>query len=55
LSDALVTFARTGNPNHPGLPAWPVYSAAKPANMILDDTIEVRMDPDRKARELMVG
>jgi para-nitrobenzyl esterase len=55
MSDALVTFARTGNPNHPGLPAWPVYSAAKPANMILDDTIEVRMEPDRQARALMVG
>jgi para-nitrobenzyl esterase len=55
MSDALVAFARTGNPSHPGLPAWPPYSAAKPANMILDEKIEVRMDPDRGARRMMVG
>jgi para-nitrobenzyl esterase len=55
MSDALVAFARTGSPNHPGLPTWPAYSAAKPANMILDDAIEVRMDPDGKARRLVVS
>ena len=55
MSDALVAFARTGNPNHPGLPAWPAYSAARPANMILDERIEVRMDPDREARRLMLS
>jgi para-nitrobenzyl esterase len=53
MSDALVAFARTGDPNHPGLPRWPAYTTAAPANMILDERIEVRMDPDKEARRLI--
>jgi para-nitrobenzyl esterase len=55
MSGALVTFARTGNPYHPGIPKWPAYSAANPANMIFDEKVEVRMDPDREARRLIAA
>ena len=30
MSGALVAFARTGNPNHAGIPKWPAYSAVQP-------------------------
>ena len=40
LSDTLqgywVNFARTGDPNGPGLPVWPAYSDAAPQVMALD-------------------
>src|SRR5207237_294316 len=26
MSQAWVAFARNGNPNHPGIPAWPAYT-----------------------------
>jgi len=53
MSAALVAFARTGNPNHAALPRWPAYSASAPANMIFDTRIEVRNDPDGRARALI--
>ena len=55
MSGAIVAFARTGNPNHPGIPKWPAYSAANPANMIFDEKVEVRMDPDKEARRLIAA
>ena len=55
MSNALVAFARTGNPNHPGIPRWPAYSASAPANMIFDTRVEVRNAPDRAALKLIGG
>jgi len=55
MSNALVAFARTGNPNHPGIPRWPAYSAGAPANMIFDTRVEVRNAPDGAALKLIAG
>jgi len=55
MSNALVAFARTGNPNHSGIPRWPAYSASAPANLILDTRVEVRNAPDGAARKLIAG
>jgi para-nitrobenzyl esterase len=55
MSGALVAFARTGNPNHAGIPKWPAYSASNPANMIFDEKVEVRLDPDKEARRLIAA
>jgi hypothetical protein len=33
--------------------AWPGHSSAKGATMILDDTSEVKNDPDREARKIL--
>ncbi len=36
-----LNFAKTGEPNGPGLPAWPVYEAATEQNLDFGDTIRV--------------
>ena len=35
MSTAWASFARTGNPNHSGLPHWPAYTAGTRATMYL--------------------
>lgn len=50
VSDAWIAFARTGNPSHPGLPAWPAFSPQQGEVMVLDRTCAVRNDPDRAER-----
>jgi para-nitrobenzyl esterase len=52
MSDAWVAFARTGDPNHPGLPAWPRFDARRGALMLFDNEPVVLDDPDRAARRL---
>ncbi len=41
ISGAYVAFARTGNPNHPGLPHWPAYTRDG-ATMVFDNVSKVR-------------
>ena len=51
ISDAWIHFARSGNPNHSGLPAWPVFTADKVPTMLFNKTCEVRNDHDRDLRK----
>ncbi len=37
LSDYWVQFAATGDPNRSGLPAWPAYSEAEDACLVIED------------------
>lgn len=53
MSDALLQFMRTGNPNTPSLPEWTAYSSENGEVMILDDTCEMANDPDREARKAL--
>lgn len=53
MSDALLQFMKTGDPNTPGLPQWPVYTPEKGEVMILDDACSVAEDPDREARQTL--
>ena len=51
MSDAWIAFARTGGPNHPGLPAWSTYSIRHRATMIFDrGECEVLHDPSGEER-----
>ena len=49
ISGAWVAFAHTGNPSQKGL-AWPAYTSAKRATMILDDKCGVVDDPRKEVR-----
>jgi para-nitrobenzyl esterase len=46
MCDAWIQFARTGNPNHPQLPNWPVFSPETIPTMIFDHPPRVEMNPD---------
>jgi len=53
MSMAWSNFARTGNPNHKGLPAWPPFDTTKRATMILSNEPKVVNDPYGEERKLM--
>ena len=55
MQDAWIAFARTGDPNHPGLPAWPPYEPAQRATMIFGPTCAVAADPYAEERRLWDG
>ncbi|GAT61742.1 carboxylesterase/lipase family protein [Paludibacter jiangxiensis] len=46
ISQAWINFARTGNPNHKGLPEWPVYSVENGALMYFDNKCVVKNHHD---------
>lgn len=58
IMDAWIAFARTGDPNHPGLPAWPAYDAATRGTMVFDTaSTVVQSDPfgeERRALEALL-
>jgi para-nitrobenzyl esterase len=53
MSTAWVNFARTGNPNHDGLPHWAAYNTNTRATMYFDTSCEVRNDPEGKGLRLI--
>ncbi len=55
VSAAWTTFARAGDPNHSGLPKWPVFTAQNGETMIFDKKCEVKNDPDREERRTLVS
>ena len=50
MTDTLLQFMKTGDPNGAGLPEWPRYTSSAGETMILNDVCELRNDPDRDAR-----
>jgi para-nitrobenzyl esterase len=55
MADAWLAFARTGNPNHPGLAHWPAVSATATPNMHFDAVCVVREDPDKALLAALKG
>ena len=52
MSDALIAFARTGNPNHSGIPEWKPYSLPDRPTMIFDEQSTLVSDPRSEERKL---
>jgi para-nitrobenzyl esterase len=50
MSAAWIEFAKTGSPNHGGLPDWPSYSAESRRTMIFDGECTVEDDPRGEER-----
>jgi para-nitrobenzyl esterase len=51
IAGAWASFARDGNPHHPGLPKWPAYSITERATMLFNAPVsEAVNDPDREER-----
>ena len=51
-SDAVIRFARTGNPNGGDLPDWPIYASDARNCLILDEDVRIEPDPDSLHRSL---
>ena len=52
MMDAFIALARTGDPNHRGLPRWPVYALPQRATMTFDAPLRAIDDPRKWEREL---
>ncbi|HEY6308405.1 MAG TPA: carboxylesterase/lipase family protein [Candidatus Angelobacter sp.] len=53
VSETWVAFARTGNPNHSGLPHWPAYDAEKRATMTFNTPCKVVNDLEGEVRKIL--
>jgi para-nitrobenzyl esterase len=51
MSGAWAAFARSGVPNHKGIPHWPAYTAAERATMIFNTECRVENDPRSEERK----
>ena len=50
MAGAWVAFARSGNPNHPGLPTWMPYQLTDRPTMVFDRQTQLVNDPAREER-----
>jgi para-nitrobenzyl esterase len=55
MSTAWAAFARTGNPNHKGLPTWPAFKMDSRSTMIFDNECKVVNDPHGEERLALAG
>ena len=53
MSSAWVAFARTGDPNHPGLPKWTPYDNERRATMIFNNECKLVDDPHGAEQRLL--
>ena len=55
ISAAWVAFARTGKPNHKGIPNWPAFNTSERATMILNTECKVVNDPYGEERRALAS
>ena len=53
ISQAWIQFARTGNPNHAGLPGWESYTQANGTTMFFDNECTIRHHHDQALLKLI--
>jgi len=53
MATYLLNFMKSGDPNATGLVPWTKYTTANGEVMVLNDTCEVKNDPDREARKAL--
>ena len=53
ISSAWINFAKTGNPNADGLPAWEPFTAEKGATMFFNNTSEIKYNHDKELLEVV--
>ncbi len=54
ISDTIIEFARSGNPNMGKLPLWRPYNAETRATMVWNDSSQVLNDPIGRQREILL-
>jgi len=55
MSAAWAAFARSGNPNHKGLPNWPKFNVEQRATMVFDNECKVANDPHGEERKALAA
>ena len=53
MSAAWINFARSGNPNHKGLPNWPLYNTTNTTTMHFDNKCQVKPKMDKELLALV--
>jgi para-nitrobenzyl esterase len=51
MSEAWVSFARTGNPSHPGIPGWTPFDPSAWPTMVFDSPVALVNDPHGEERQ----
>jgi para-nitrobenzyl esterase len=53
MSSAWISFAKTSNPGHKGLPNWPAFNSANTATMHFNNKCEVKPQMDKELFDLL--